>query len=122
MRLEWHGDVDLADGKLQSQYQAYRDRLRFVGGICRNLLNAAQKHQTLLDLKHADQDIVADLTFISSALQTANDDYSTKLASGSSTEKNLFNLGWTVDELSRLNKSGRTVLVEIRALIELLET
>lgn len=54
------------------------------------------------------------------ALQTANDDYSTKLASGSSTEKNLFNLGWTVDELSRLSKSGRTVLVEIRALVELL--
>lgn len=70
MRLEWHGDIDLADGKLQRQYQAYRDRLKFVGGICRNLLNATQRHQTVLDLKRAIQDMVDDLTFVSSGMYT----------------------------------------------------
>jgi len=65
MRLEWHGDVDLADGKLQSQYQAYRDRLKFVGGICRNLMNVTQRHQTVLDLQRTNQEMIEDLTFIS---------------------------------------------------------
>lgn len=32
-KLEWSGDVDLNDGKLQNQYQAYRARLAFIENI-----------------------------------------------------------------------------------------
>ena len=68
MRLEWHGDVDLADEKLQSQYQAYKVRLKFVGGICRNVLGATQRHHTVQDLKQIKQDMVADLSYVSKGI------------------------------------------------------
>lgn len=29
-KLEWSGDIDLNDGKLQEQYQAYREHLAFL--------------------------------------------------------------------------------------------
>ena len=30
MRLQWSGDVDLADGALQRAHEAYTDRLKFI--------------------------------------------------------------------------------------------
>lgn len=65
--------------------------------------------------------LVSCLYFLLTALQTANDEYSSKLQSGSAQDKTLFDLGWTVDDLSRLSESGRTLLVEIIAVKELLE-
>ena len=32
-KLQWNGDVDLNDGKLQEQYQAYRKRLASIADI-----------------------------------------------------------------------------------------
>lgn len=54
--------------------------------------------------------------FFSAGLQ----DYCQKLASKETQSKTLFNLGWKVDELSRLNKDGRCLSVEIHKLMELL--
>ena len=49
-------------------------------------------------------------------LTEANSEYSSRLESRSS-DKVLFNLGWKVDELSRLNKMGHTVMVELQSLL-----
>ena len=53
------------------------------------------------------------------ALKDANDEYASKVESGS-TEKILYSLGWKVDELTRLLQAGRKLLVEITALQEIL--
>lgn len=45
------------------------------------------------------------------ALAQANDDYSSKLASGHATNQAQFSLGWKVDELSRLAELGRNIHV-----------
>ena len=58
--------------------------------------------------------------FFSAGLDTANQDYCQKLASKETQSKTLFNLGWKVDELSRLNKDGRCLSVEVHKLMELL--
>lgn len=71
MRLEWHGDADLADGKLQSQYQKYKDRLKFVGAVCRNLLDAIQRQHTVHDLKQMKQDMMEDLAYVSSGMYSS---------------------------------------------------
>ena len=55
------------------------------------------------------------------ALQTTNTEYSLKVQSGTAQDKTLFDLGWTIDDLSRLSESGRNLLVEIVAVQELLE-
>ena len=52
-------------------------------------------------------------------MKTANDDYASKVKSGS-TEKILYSLGWKVDELTRLLQAGRKLLVEITSLQEIL--
>ena len=52
------------------------------------------------------------------ALKEANGKYSAKVAAGNSTHHTLFALGWTVDELSRLNEDGRKVLVQCRVVME----
>ena len=54
-------------------------------------------------------------------LQQSNTEYSTKLASSKVPEKQMFNLGWKIDELSRLIEDGRKQLVTITRIIELLE-
>ena len=36
-RQEWYGDVDLGDGELQKQYEAYMGRLKLVDGISREI-------------------------------------------------------------------------------------
>lgn len=49
------------------------------------------------------------------ALKKAISEFDEKKASGSATDKTLFSLGWTIDELSRLNTKGRDVYVSIVA-------
>ena len=55
MPLEWHGEVDLVNCKASTKH-IYKDRLKFIGGICRNLL---------LDLRETDQEMIDHLPFIS---------------------------------------------------------
>lgn len=55
------------------------------------------------------------------ALKLANDKFGEKLSSGKkSSDKEMFSLCWSVDELGRLNKSGRKLYVDIGALLALL--
>ena len=48
----------------------------------------------------------------------ANQNYSSKLASGSTPHKTIFALGWTVDELKRVNNEGRQLLVQCQTMKE----
>ena len=50
------------------------------------------------------------------ALASANDAYSSKLASGKATHQTLFAIGWKVDELVRLNEKGRQLFVQCQIL------
>lgn len=43
-----------------------------------------------------------------------------KVKAGTASEKALFSLGWKVDELGRLYERGRTILVTINYIIEVL--
>lgn len=53
-----------------------------------------------------------------SGLKAANDEYSKRVSSGSGSEKVLRDLGWRVDELSRLNTAGRQIKVDIQCLLD----
>ena len=57
--LEWNGDVDLNDGKLQEQYRAYRQRLDFV-----NSIGLGARMRTPDDLQEASSHLKHDLDFI----------------------------------------------------------
>lgn len=54
------------------------------------------------------------------ALKHANDKFSEKLLK-KSTDKEMFSLCWSVDELGRLNESGRKLCVEIDDLLAVLD-
>ena len=56
-----------------------------------------------------------------SALKKAIADYDTKQLAGNATDKTLYSLGWTVDELSRLNELCQDLHVEVTTAIEHLE-
>ena len=62
MRMEWSGDVDLNDGSLQRQYDAYIQRLDFINGL--GLRERSSAHQILLDLQTLHQDLCSDLSCI----------------------------------------------------------
>ena len=47
-------------------------------------------------------------------LDSANTEYSEKVSDKSSSEETLHNLGWTVEELSRLDQTGHRLTVEIQ--------
>ena len=47
--------------------------------------------------------------------------YAEKLKSQGTRDKELFNFGWKVDELSRLSESGRRLKVEVTTVLELLK-
>ena len=50
MRLEWGGDVDLGDRKLQQHYKTYLSRLTLAKGIVRDLNDSNQRNSTISDL------------------------------------------------------------------------
>ncbi len=52
------------------------------------------------------------------SITNSSSEYEAKLAVRSTPEKVLYNLGWTVDELKRLNESGRKLLTEISTLVD----
>ena len=64
---------------------------------------------------------VCTYNIIYTALQKANDEYSKKVESGSAKEKTLLNLAWKVDDLSRLNQSGRQLLVDVTTKVEMID-
>ena len=57
--------------------------------------------------------------FLFTGLSDANSEYSSRVESGS-TDKVLYGLGWKVDELSRLNKSGHSIMVKLQRLLDLI--
>ena len=62
MRREWSGDVDLNDGSLQEQYNAYIQRLDFIKNLG---LGKRKSHSQLLqDLHASHQDLAEDLSSI----------------------------------------------------------
>lgn len=132
VRKEWSGDVDLGYGHVKDMHDAYLKRLEFVKQI--GLVSSLE--QSKEDLKHFEFEIEEDLTFLvficncnkvhsdcyqyTVALSQANDDYSTKLASGRATNQALFSLGWKVDELSRLAELERNVHVRSKTILDCL--
>ena len=61
---EWTGDVDMADGSLEQQHDAYLKRLDLVKGISRKLYNTQQRNHTVLDLRQIQQELQHDLSYL----------------------------------------------------------
>ena len=57
-KLLWSGDVDLADGSLQKQYEEYRERLKNAEVVALERQNACSDLEKILD------DIKKDLKFL----------------------------------------------------------
>ncbi len=51
MRLEWGGDVDLGDGKLQAQRKEYLDQISLVKGLVRDTTVPHKRSLVISDLK-----------------------------------------------------------------------
>ena len=47
-KMEWSGDVDLADGSLQMQHEKYRQRLKHAGKVGLNHANAKEELEEVL--------------------------------------------------------------------------
>lgn len=62
LRLEWNGDVDLDDGRLQKLYHSYRQRL---DGLEHLTKLRSDIHLVLITLNREESDITTDLKFIS---------------------------------------------------------
>ena len=121
-------------------YFSYRQRLDGLTKL------RSDVHLVLMTLNREESDLTIDLKFISEcklvlnvrvcslilrliwhctctctlALKIANDEYALKLSAGTSMEKTLYSLGWKVDELSRLQKVGRALFVELSSLKDIL--
>lgn len=118
------------DGELQKLYEEYRHRLDEIGDLNSNLPGMDNSRSTLVKVQ---TDIACDLQFIHDhnfyictesknshlwctlffciGLSSANREYSESVSSSTTSEKTLHNLGWKVDELSRLDKAGRQLTV-----------
>lgn len=68
MTLEWGGDVDLGDGKLQLQHEEYFCRVRHVKAIVRNFSDLHQRSLTISDLMKVKESLEDDLSFIPKGL------------------------------------------------------
>ena len=61
-KLQWNGDVDLNDGSLQKQYEAYRERLAFAESV-----GLDGEHSDVIgQLMSVSSDLSDDLEFIHS--------------------------------------------------------
>ena len=87
--MEWSGNVDLADGSVQQQFEKYRQNLNRAGKVGLNRASATRK------LKN-------DVEF-----HKANNLHSEKLTHAKHSEKEMIVLAWTIKELSELNEIGR---------------
>lgn len=141
IRLEWNGDVDFGDGKLQQLYKSYCQRLRGLEYIDFSKFRS-HPQLVLMALNLEGSYLTDDLKFLTDgmfniiqtwlyvlqtllahylnvALKNASDEYASKVESGS-TEKILYSLGWKVDELTRLIQAGCKFFMEIISLQEIL--
>ena len=128
VKLQWSGDVDLADGSLQKKYDDYMKCLRMAEVVGKNIRNAGKELSDILE------DINKNLDFIQSGtvqlgqhiylpaapfleLIKFNDTYSEKLQSSRQSEKELITLAWKVEELTEHNHNGRKLHNDINLLI-----
>lgn len=76
-----------------------------------------------VDIKLSDLKIfiMYNLPFVHVALKEAISENDSKLQAGNATDKTLYGLGWTIDELSQLNDECHTLYVEVTTLVERLE-
>ncbi|XP_065893229.1 uncharacterized protein [Dysidea avara] len=110
-KMLWSGDVDLADGSLQKQYEEYRKRLKTVEMVALSRQSACRELEEVLC------DVKKDLQFIHSELAASNNRYSEKMMNVKHSEQELINLAWKVKELSELNEMGRKLYANITQLI-----
>ena len=64
-RLQWSGDVDLNDGSLQVQYQAYKSRLAEIKNIG---VDSGKHSDVICQLTSVCREISDDLDFVSSGI------------------------------------------------------
>lgn len=64
LKLEWNGDVDLGDGKLQKLYQEYRDRLEVIGNLDSEIGAVEGTFTGVFTLQKIKWEIDSDLEFI----------------------------------------------------------
>ncbi|XP_065891566.1 uncharacterized protein [Dysidea avara] len=117
VQQKWSGDVDLNDGHLQKQYEAYQKRLdsaKKLGLEDRNKIK--DQLQMLLN------DLTKDIEFLNSELTNVNNEYSEKLQSRQHKEKEMIKLTWKVKELSDLNENGREIFSQVNLIISKLPT
>ncbi len=53
-------------------------------------------------------------------MERTTHEYELKLKSDSGNNSALYSLGWKVEELSRLNREGRRILIELKVLLDVL--
>lgn len=69
LRMEWSGDIDLNDGKLQQQYTTYKNDLLFIEG-----LGCTDKKKLQDGLHSLSANLIKDLEFITTS-KLLNHDY-----------------------------------------------
>jgi len=122
VKLEWGGDVDLGDGEVQKEHEKYLEQISLIKGIVRNANAPDERALIVSDLKSIKRSLDKQLCFAPEAIKKANDRLCEKLSAGKrSTDKELATLSLTVDELGRLNTAGRSLYIEVDAVITLLE-
>ncbi|XP_065892094.1 uncharacterized protein [Dysidea avara] len=109
-KLQWSGDVDLADGALQKQYKAYQQRLDVTKAM------GLKRESRVQDLTTALSSLSKDLEFVQSELIKSNNVYSEKTVSPRKNEKEMVILAWKIKELTELNETGRQLFSEIKLL------
>ena len=142
MKKEWSGDVDLNDGAVHELHQEYIESLRFLGAVG---VGARRANDILmLDLKHLQEDLEIHLTHLSSSnsvkfysidvfkfsttilcllgLVEVSNEYSAKIAKGSSPTNTLYQLAWNVYEIGRQIDSGCKARVEVQCLLDSLKS
>lgn len=126
---KWNGDEDLGDGKLQqlrSEYLSRVDSLPKPGSI----VSATSLQQLIHSIEQGLNRISdCELAFlfptylikIFTVLKVATQSYETLLQSGKA-DKVKYNAGWKVEELSKLNKDGRQIVVEMKVFMQSLHS
>ena len=62
-KLDWSGDVDKNDGKLQEMFKSYRARLDFISGLGKK--NRRELAVIVQDLSQCTRDVKEDISFVS---------------------------------------------------------
>ena len=138
--------MDLGDGEMVKRYGEYSKLISTIKSLCRQLTNPIERCRTLVELATIKKTLEGDLEFILTGINYyctsihacthINNNYNTsitvikknndqlheKLCSGKkASDKDLFSLSWTIDELSRLNSEGREMYAELLSICDLLK-